>query len=231
MSDLINTLKKDTHYIEGLSSCMNCGVCTAICPAAEFYNYDPRKIVDAVQRDDEQLVKELLFSEEIWYCGECMSCKTRCPRGNTPGLVIMALRKLSQEHGAFVESEKGRQQYAIKKVIDTNILERGYCLTPDLVVPENHPEQGPMWKWVYSNMEDVYDRVSANLGKPGSGVLRKIDDESLHELHSIFEVTGAMDFINQIQQFSEAKAKEDGMDMDTYFNTVYSENNGTHSGN
>ena len=41
---LIDSLKKDIHYIESLNSCMNCGVCTAICPSAEFYNYDPRII-------------------------------------------------------------------------------------------------------------------------------------------------------------------------------------------
>ena len=47
---LIDSLKKDIHYIESLNSCMNCGVCTAICPSAEFYNYDPRIIADTVQR-------------------------------------------------------------------------------------------------------------------------------------------------------------------------------------
>ena len=51
---LIDSLKKDIHYIESLNSCMNCGVCTAICPSAEFYNYDPRIIADTVQRQDEE---------------------------------------------------------------------------------------------------------------------------------------------------------------------------------
>lgn len=115
---------------------MNCGVCTAICPAAEFYNYDPRVIVETVQRGNEEEIEELLKSDTIWYCGECMSCKTRCPRCNTPGLVIMALRKISQELGYFVYSEKGRQQYALKHVIGESILKRGYCVTPDLVKPE-----------------------------------------------------------------------------------------------
>ena len=77
---LIDSLKKDIHYIESLNSCMNCGVCTAICPSAEFYNYDPRRIADTVQRQDEESIEGLLKSDTIWYCGECMSCKTRCPR-------------------------------------------------------------------------------------------------------------------------------------------------------
>ena len=168
MSELIEKLKKDIHYAEGMNSCMNCGVCTAICPAAEFYNYDPRTVVDSVQRNDEETIQSLIRSDLIWYCGECMSCRTRCPRGNTPGLIIMALRKLAQEEGTFVDSEKGRQQYALKRVIDTHILERGYCVTPDLVKPEMHPEQGPVWEWIYEHMDDVFERVHANYRKPGA---------------------------------------------------------------
>jgi len=76
---------------------MNCGICTGICPAAEYYHYDPRQVVDLVQSRNNEVIRELLKSETIWYCGQCMSCKTRCPRGNTPGMVIMALRKLSQD--------------------------------------------------------------------------------------------------------------------------------------
>src|SRR5512140_3294713 len=109
MEKLYDLLLKDIRFVEGLNACMNCGVCTAICPAAEFYNYDPRKIVDDVQERNNETIEELLKSDTIWYCGECMSCKTRCPRGNAPGLLIIALRSLSQELGCFVESEKGRQ--------------------------------------------------------------------------------------------------------------------------
>ena len=121
-------LMKDIRFEEGLKACMNCGVCTAICPAAEFYNYDPRQVVDTVQSGDNDEIEKLLKSETIWYCGECMSCKTRCPRGNAPGLVIMALRGLSQDLGFFVESEKGRQQLAMKRIVGQWILDRGYCL-------------------------------------------------------------------------------------------------------
>lgn len=229
MSELIEKLKKDIHYIEGMNSCMNCGVCTAICPAAEFYNYDPRAVAESVQRNDEETIHSLIRSDVIWYCGECMSCKTRCPRGNTPGLIIMALRKLAQEEGTFVESEKGRQQYALKRVIDTHILERGYCITPDLVKPEMHPEQGPVWEWIYEHMDDVFERVHANYRKPGAGALREVDGESMDELHKIFDVTGGTEFLQKIQSCSEKKAAETDTDMEEYFLHVYTENNGSHS--
>lgn len=50
MGNLTDQLNKDIRFIEGLKACMNCGVCTAICPAAEFYQYDPRIICDTVQK-------------------------------------------------------------------------------------------------------------------------------------------------------------------------------------
>ena len=143
MAKYFDMLMEDVRFREGLHACMNCGVCTGVCPAAEFYNYDPRQIVSIVQTRDEEAIERLLKSDTIWFCGECMSCRPRCPRGNTPGYVIQALRTLSQKLGFFVESEKGRQQLALKRTIGDNILRTGYCIVPKLVKPELHPEQGP----------------------------------------------------------------------------------------
>lgn len=234
MGQLYERLSEDLRFIEGLKTCMNCGVCTAICPAAEFYRYDPRIICDTVQCADDELIEQLLRSDTIWYCGECMSCKTRCPRGNTPGLVIMALRKLAQEMGYFTDSEKGRQQFALRRVIGESILTSGYCVRPILVSPQNHPEQGPVWEWVYNNLPEVMDKVGANYMKDGTGALRKIDPEVLAELNQIFEVTGGRDLFQTIEQFSRKKAAEMGLSTgesggdNEYFSEVYTKNSGNH---
>ena len=223
---LYERLTQDVRFVEGLKACMNCGVCTAICPAAEFFDYDPRMVVIEVQSRNEERIEKLLRSETIWYCGQCMSCKTRCPRGNCPGMVINALRKLSQELGYFTNSVHGRQQYALKKVLITNILEKGYCIHPDCVKPELHPEQGPIWRWIYENREGIYERMEANLNKEGAGTLRKIAEPVLAELKAIFDESGATDFLDKIEDFSRMKAQEmelmdkDGS-MDTYFMHVY----------
>lgn len=160
MGKYFDMLMEDVRMKEGLQSCMNCGVCTGVCPAAEFYNYDPRQIVNTVQTRDDDAIEELLKSDTIWYCGECMSCRPRCPRGNTPGYVIQALRTLSQKLGFFVESEKGRQQLALKRIIGENILRTGYCIVPRLVKPELHPEQGTVWQWIYDNDKEVYGQFT-----------------------------------------------------------------------
>lgn len=210
-SELFNRLKKDIRLKEGLHACMSCGICTAICPAAEYFEYDPRSIAITVQSGNEEKIAELLKSETIWYCGQCMSCKTRCPRNNCPGLIINVLRKVSQETGAFTESRMGRQQYLIMKNIGMNILKFGYCVHPTVLKPETHPEQGPVWKWVYENMSDVYESVGANLDGNGPGVLRKINQTDLDELSSIFEESGGMKLYKTIEHFSKIKAVELGL--------------------
>jgi heterodisulfide reductase subunit C len=234
MENLYNQLLQDIRFEEGLNACMNCGVCTAICPAAEFYNYDPRKIVDTVQTKNNEQILELLKSEEIWYCGECMSCKTRCPRGNAPGLIIMALRALSQDLGYFVESEKGRQQLAVKRTVGESILNTGYCVYLDGISPELHPEQGPNWAWVHENRAELFERLGGNYKGDGPGILRKIPEETLDELRKIFEVTGGLTRYEKIESFSKKKAQELNMKLDEgidneYFRHIYKTNNGSHT--
>lgn len=237
MGKLYDHLMQDIRFVEGLNTCMNCGVCSAICPAAEFYHYDPRVICDTVQSHDEHLIESLLRSETIWYCGQCMSCKTRCPQNNTPGFVVMALRKVSQELGYFTDSEKGRQQFALKRVIGHNILKTGYCIHPDIVTPIEHPEQGPVWEWIFRNTPEVMERVGANYKQVGPGILRTISPEVLDELNQIFEVTGCHTMFDTIEKYSELKAMELGLEISAegidneYFLSVYTSNSGEHANN
>lgn len=231
---LIERLKQDIRYQEGLGACLNCGTCTAICPAASIYDYDPRMIAETLQQQDEVQLVALLKSNTIWYCGECMSCKTRCPRNNAPGLLIQALRQLSQETGYFTESEKGRQQLAIKRTVGTWILETGYCLYAENITMEMHPEQGPVWDWMTRNAPESFNRMGANYKGNGPGALRAIPKESLDELKSIFEVTGASDFYNLIERHSKRKAEELNMQFDEtidceYFRFIYTANNENHN--
>lgn len=221
MGKLVEMLKEDYRVKEGLKTCINCGTCTAICPAAEFYRYDPRKIVDIVQRGDDRQIEELLKSDVIWYCGECMSCMTRCPRKNAPGMVIMALRNLSAKLGYFVESEKGRQLYPLTKIMTSNILDYGYCIYPDTFSWEDHVESGPVWKWHTEHFEDSFARQGGNYKGKGPGALRAIPKESLEELKRIFDVTGATERMQTVERYSKAKAEEMGMTMEEYFRHTF----------
>lgn len=229
---ILDKLEQDVRFQEALSACMNCGVCTAICPAAEFYKYDPRMICTVVQSRQIDEIEELLKSDTIWYCGQCMSCKPRCPRGNAVGMIITVLRKISQEMGYFIESEKGRQQLAIERLIGKSILKLGYCVHPDIVSIELHPEQGPVWEWYLKNIEEVSEKVGAKYHQETAGALRKIKEENLEEIRNIFAVTGGMAFFENIENYSERAAAAIEVDFDdNYTFTVYKKDNGNHTRN
>ena len=224
---LYQKLKKDVRYVEGLKACFNCGICTAICPAAEVSDYDPRVVVDTVQKRDESELEKLLKSDTIWRCGECLSCKTRCPRGNIPGYIIQALRALSIETGLFIESQQGRKQLAVKRTVGEHILKYGYCVFIDEVDTEMYHEQGPVWEWLRLNRESMLERLGTSYNKEQSGTLRITSPESLNDLKKIFDETGGTQRFEKIEKYSSAKAKELNIDFnegkDDYFNYLYND--------
>jgi heterodisulfide reductase subunit C len=222
---LSEKLKNDVRYIEGLNACINCGTCTAICPAARVSDYDPRIVVDTVQNANDTELEKLLKSDTIWLCGECLSCKTRCPRSNVPGYIIQALRSLSIETGLFIESKQGQKQLAIKRTVGEHILKHGYCVYIDEIDTDMYPEQGPVWDWLKQNRLSILHRLGTSFQKEQSGTLRKVPQESLDDLKKIFDETGATHRFEQIEKCSENKAKELGFDFsegkDDYFKYLY----------
>lgn len=202
MAKLVDQLRKDVRFIEGLKACINCGTCTAICPAAQFYDYDPRLIAITVQKGDEQEIEQLLKSDTIWFCGECLSCKTRCPRGNTPGYIIQSLRHLAQQNGYFAFSERGRQQLQVKRTVGDNMLKYGYCVYIDEIDTDGHPEQGPVWDWYRQNAETILRKLGANYKGNGAGTLRKMSEVDMGELRTIFAETGAIERFETIERES-----------------------------
>jgi heterodisulfide reductase subunit C len=227
MPALYEQLEKDVRFREGMKACVNCGGCTAISPAAEVSDYDPRMVVNTVQLRDETEIEKLLKSDTIWRCGECLSCKTRCPRGNVPGYIVQALRALSIETGLFMESEQGRKQLAVKRTVGDHILKYGYCVYIDEVDNDMYPEQGPVWNWLRENRDSMLERLGTSYKKDQSGTLRNTSEESLIDLKKIFDETGGTTRFEKIEKYSSEKAKELKIDFkegkDDYFKFLYEE--------
>ena len=69
--------------------CMQCGRCSANCPAAFKMDLLPHRVVWDVSCGQ---VKELLGSSAPWKCLSCFACEERCPRGVSPARLMEALR-------------------------------------------------------------------------------------------------------------------------------------------
>ncbi len=207
-----------------LKSCLRCGVCVSECPAAEYYEeYNPRIIIDAALSNDEDTIVALLKSETLWYCGQCGSCKPKCPNGNNLVGLISSLRMLSQLKGYHLYSLRGRQQYAARHLWGANLWNRACSLYFRNVDPESHPDFGPRFKEYHIKAEEEMKRLGASPDRNGSFGGRKISNETLTELRNCVYWGGSLVLWDTIEELAYNHAKEMKLSIDDYYNIVKSE--------
>jgi len=73
----------------GISRCIQCGRCSANCPAAKEMDVLPNKMVWALIQGD---AETLTTAHSPWKCLSCFTCASRCPRGVSPANVMEAAR-------------------------------------------------------------------------------------------------------------------------------------------
>ncbi len=215
------------HHIlmkHSLKSCMFCGMCTSVCPAAEhFAAYNPRSIVDTVLCGDEETIQSLLKSEVIWYCGQCGSCKERCTRGNSVMGIITSLRQLAEIKGFHLATVRGRQQYAGRHLWGSNFWNRGCSLYFRNGDAATHPDFGPAYKSFFETQEEEFLRVGAHPDRDGVFGGRKIRPESLNELRQCALAGGSLYLWQRIDEHGGEDAERRRMDMETYLSTIRKE--------
>jgi heterodisulfide reductase subunit C len=62
-----------------VSTCYQCGKCSAGCPLSEEMDYPPSYIMRMLQTGDPVLEEKILRSFSIWVCLTCEMCFARCP--------------------------------------------------------------------------------------------------------------------------------------------------------
>ena len=45
LEEIFQDIQSDMRFDHELNGCLNCGICTATCPSAHYYDYSPREIV------------------------------------------------------------------------------------------------------------------------------------------------------------------------------------------
>ena len=93
---------------ENIWDCIQCGICTGSCPAADEMEYPPRKIIAMIRagiRDD------VLSSSSMWHCLSCYMCTVRCPKGVKPTELAHALEYLATQKGFKVKGTRTPAMY------------------------------------------------------------------------------------------------------------------------
>jgi heterodisulfide reductase subunit C len=215
----------ENHVIakHSFSNCMSCGVCTALCPAAEFYDFNPREMMTLVQEKNEEEIIGFLKSEKLWYCHQCGSCKTKCPRRNSPFGMISSLRLLSQLKGYHIESVRGRQQYFARHLWGGNLWNRACTLYFRNPLPDSHQDFGPRFETYFHQKEEFMKRVGAHPDMDGPYAGRKVHSATLDELRRLWFAGGALFLWSLIEEAAQKQAQDMNLSIDEYHLKVKTE--------
>ena len=217
-------VENDMVARHALTTCLSCGMCTSVCPAAEhFEEYDPRCIVDAALSGDEDRLVELLKSDVIWYCAQCGSCNSRCPEENDIMGLVSSLRTLAQLKGYHLDSVRGRQQYAGRHLWAANLWNRAFSLYFRNGDPAQHPDFGPRYARWQAELEEQFIRVGGQPDMDGTFAGRKVTPETLAELRSCIRAGGALFVWDKIEEHAATDAARRRLDIDQYYDKVRSE--------
>lgn len=93
--NFIRAIKKDCG--SALSTCMQCGSCSAVCDLSPETDPFPRKEMIWASWG---LKDKLLGDPDIWLCFQCGDCTATCPRGVKPGDVLSSIRDFMYSHYA-----------------------------------------------------------------------------------------------------------------------------------
>ena len=190
---LFDEITADPRFADYLYGCYECGICVAACPSARFYDFNPRRIAQALAREDVALVYEQI-QDDIWECSQCFSC-LRCPRKNNPGGLVTIMREVSVRHG-LASAKRALEGYSriIYKIMST-----GTQVSPDMIRPDAFPDWGPSSKETGDNL-DVWRKALPPETLHTTSMSWDVADKTLTELYLIWHMTGVMDMIKEIDE-------------------------------
>ena len=144
LEEVFEDIRSHVLYDHELYGCLNCGICTATCPSAHYYDYSPREIVQLLWTENLEGIYDAM-QEKIWACAQCYTCAARCPFHNSPGGLVMIMREVAIKHGMQSAKDVLRPfSRVLLKVIST-----GNQLAPNMITPATPSPTGvrtsPRW--------------------------------------------------------------------------------------
>ncbi len=211
---LFEQVMADHRMPDYIYGCYECGICVAVCPSARFYDFSPRRIAQAVARQDFELVFQQM-QEDIWECSQCFSC-LRCPRGNNPGGIITVMREVAINEG-LATAKQALEGYSriIYKIMST-----GTQVSPDMLQPDAFPDWGPEVKDVSVNL-DLWRRALPPETHHTTSTGWSVSERTLIELYLIWMQTGALSMIKDVdeglhmvlEEVMEERLEEEGIEI------------------
>ncbi|HIU17069.1 MAG TPA: 4Fe-4S dicluster domain-containing protein [Candidatus Avidesulfovibrio excrementigallinarum] len=122
--DSINLRARDEAFIrqveeesgQNVSTCYQCGNCTAGCPCGPVYDLQVNQIMRAIQLGDKKTVLE---AASPWLCVSCSTCSARCPNDIDVARVMDTVRHIGRR--------EGKTKYVINAFWDSFLQTVRFC--------------------------------------------------------------------------------------------------------
>jgi heterodisulfide reductase subunit C len=180
VKDVLKDLKASPDL--GIFKCVQCGMCTSVCPGASQTEYDPRDMIRRVLEDDVTVVDD----DDIWKCFSCYTCNSVCPSGNNASEVNQILRQMSIDKG------DGIQKIASFAAYGDSFMELGVGSIPNDFFDIMVKDVGPEYMNLKLNIEDI--RAELDLGT------YILPEEAINEVESILDNSGFKDRLEKIKR-------------------------------
>jgi heterodisulfide reductase subunit C1 len=191
---IFEDIRSHPLYDQELYGCLNCGICTATCPSAHYYDYSPREIVQLLWTENLEGIYDAM-QEKIWACAQCYTCAARCPFHNSPGGLVMIMREVAIKHG--MQSAKDALRPFTRVLL--KVISTGNQLAPNMITKDAFPDWGPD----VSKIDAPLDLLRKAIPVP---TLHSMDTawvvnlKTSVELYTIWEATGVLDQLEQVDE-------------------------------
>lgn len=140
---VLNDIKAPSDL--GLLRCVQCGLCTSMCPASRHSEYDSRELIKRVLDNDESIIED----DIIWNCFYCYTCYSVCPVGNSVCHVNQIIREMA------IQEDVGKKQIESFMSFADSYLAEGLGIIPEEYHGQLKLDYGKHWENLQEQLQDV----------------------------------------------------------------------------
>ena len=187
LEEIFADIKAHPLFDHELFGCLNCGICTATCPSAHYYDFSPREIVQLLWTENLDGIYDAM-QEKIWACAQCYTCAARCPFHNSPGWLVMILRETAIKHG--MQSAKDVLKPFSRVLM--KLISTGNQLAPNMITKEAFADWGPNVVKVDAPLKLLRQAIPVPTLHT-MDTAWEVNIKTSIELYSIWEATGVLE--------------------------------------